>query len=310
VSESPVIVEAAINGVTTKDENPHTPRLPDEIAADALRCLAAGAAVVHNHVDVFMVDGAVAAERYLEGWRPVLAERPDALLYPTVNAGPDVRASYSHLPHLAATGMVRIGLCDPGSVNLGGYGSDGLPAAGFVYANSFDDIRYQLDLCAEHRLGPSMAIFEPGFLRVALAWWRAGRLPAGAMLKLYFGGDAGYLGGARGGVSFGLPPTPTALDAYLEMLDGCDVPWSAAVIGGDIVETPVARLALERGGHLHVGLEDHRGDRRPSNEELVSEVVELAAAVGRPVATCVEAAAILRLPEPAARAAEPRAGGA
>ena len=239
-----MIIEAAINGVTTKQQNPNTPRSPEEIAVEAVRCLDAGAAIVHNHVDVFMVEGVVAAERYLEGWRPVLAERPDALLYPTTNAGPDVRGAYAHITPLAESGLMRISIADPGSVNLGGLDADGLPAAGFVYANSFDDIRYQLELCERHRLGPSMAIFEPGFLRAALAWWRAGRLPAGAMVKLYFGGDAGYLATEHGGVPFGLPPTTTALDAYLELLDGCDLPWSVAVLGGDVVESGLARAAL------------------------------------------------------------------
>ena len=37
-----VIVEAAINGVTSKERNPHVPCLPAEIAADALACLRAG----------------------------------------------------------------------------------------------------------------------------------------------------------------------------------------------------------------------------------------------------------------------------
>src|SRR5919106_7102516 len=277
----PVIIEAAINGVTTKEQTPNTPRLPDEITGDALLCFGAGAAVVHNHVDVFMVDGAVAAERYLEGWRPVLAERPDALLYPTTNAGPDVKSAYAHITPLAESGLMRISIADPGSVNLGGLDHEALPAAGFVYANSFDDIRYQLALCERHRLGPSMAIFEPGFLRAALAWWRAGRLPAGAMIKLYFGGDAGYLATKHGGVPFGLAPTAAALDAYLELLDGCDLPWSVAVLGGDVVGSGLARRALERGGHLHVGLEDYASDRRPANVELVRAAVAVAEAVGR-----------------------------
>jgi uncharacterized protein (DUF849 family) len=296
VAETPVIIEAAINGVTSKQRNPHVPRQPDEIAADALACLDAGAAIVHNHTDVGVADGAAAAERYLEGWRPVLAERPDALVYPTVNFGADVRESYAHLPYLAESGLLRIGLCDPGSVNLGAAGPDGLPAVpGFVYANSYGDIHYQMELCAEHRLGPSMAIFEPGFLRTALTWWRAGRLPQGAMIKLYFGGGFSYLDGGEG-VSFGLPPTRPSFDAYLAMLERCDVPWSVAVIGGDLLASDVARLALEHGGHLHVGLEDYAGARTPTNVELVEEAVALCAEVGRPVATCDQAATILALP--------------
>jgi uncharacterized protein (DUF849 family) len=296
-----VIVEAAINGTTTKERNPHVPRRPEEIASDALGCLRGGAAVVHNHVDVVMVPGEEAAARYLEGWATVLAARPDALLYPTTNFGPGVTGAYSHLEPLAKTGQLRIGIVDPGSVNLGGVADDDLPAApGFVYTNSFGDIRYQADLCQRLRLGPSMAIFEPGWLRTALVWHRAGRLPRGAMLKLYFGGDQGYptTGSERGGAPFGLPPTARALDAYCELLDGCALPWSVAVIGGDLFASPVARLALERGAHLHVGLEDFAGSRTPTNEELVAEAVALCADVGRPVATCEEATGILDLPRP------------
>jgi uncharacterized protein (DUF849 family) len=286
----PVIIEAAINGVTSKAHNPNTPKEPAEIAEEALRCFASGAAIVHNHIDAFGMDGDAAAERYLEGWRPALAARPDALFYPTTNAGADVQASYAHIAPLARTGLMRLSLCDPGSVNLGGLGPDGLPASGIVYANSFDDIAYQFGLCDQYGLGPSIAVYEAGFLRCVLAWWEADRLPAGAMVKLYFGGDEGFLSG------FGLRPTPTALDAYLELLDGCDVPWAVAVLGGDVVDVGIARIALERGGHLRVGLEDFAGGRQPTNEELVQEAVAVANEVGRPVATCDEAAKLLGLP--------------
>jgi 3-keto-5-aminohexanoate cleavage enzyme len=296
----PVIIEAAINGPTTRARNPHVPQQPAEIAADALACLDAGAAIVHNHIDLVGVPGEDAAARYLEGWRPVLAERPDALLYPTTNAGPGVEGAYAHLAPLARVGL-RIGIIESGSVNFGGIDEEDLPAApGYVYTNSYGDIHYQTRLCAEHRLGPSMAIFEPGWLRTALRWWNAGRLPAGAMLKLYFGGEYGYLSSAARpdrGATFGLPPTVRALDAYCEMLEGCPLPWSVSVIGGDLLTTPVARLALERGAHLHVGLEDHAGPTTPTNVELVRQAVELCADAGRPVASPGETVKILGLPD-------------
>lgn len=297
---TPVIIEAAINGVTTKERNPNAPRLPDEIAADALACFDAGASIVHNHCDVVAVPGEEAAARYHEGWKPVLAERPDALLYPTTNFGPGVEGAYSHMAPLARDAGLRIGIIDPGSVNLGGVDADGLPAApGFVYANSFGDIRHQAQVCEENGLGPSMAIFEPGWLRTALLWWRAGNLPQGAMVKLYFGGDSGYVTSnaqQQGGAAFGLPPTEKALDAYCELLDGCTLPWSVAVIGGDLFASPVPRLALERGAHLHVGLEDYAGDRTPSNVELVQQAVALCAEAGRPLASTEETIEILDLP--------------
>jgi 3-keto-5-aminohexanoate cleavage enzyme len=285
----PVIIEAAINGQTTKERNPHVAQTPEEISADALACIEAGAAIIHNHIDRAGLAEDEAAERYLEGWRPVLAVRPDALLYPTIHFGPPM--SYEHLVPLAQSGLLRMGLTDPGSVNLGRIGDDGIPRGGFVYANSFATIARAFEICATHRLGPSLAIYEPGFLRTTLAWWRAGQLPAGAMIKLYLATDRGLAG-----APFGLPPTSTGLEAYLELLDGCDLPWAVSVVGGDLTSSEVATLALERGGHLHLGLEFYGGPDTPTNVDLVSRAVELCQKSGRPVATPEQAAEILRLP--------------
>ena len=289
VPETAVIIEAAINGVTSKSRNPNVPRTPEEISVDALACIEAGASIVHNHIDRVGLSEADAAERYLEGWRPVLAARPDALLYPTVHFGPEI--GYEHLVPLAESGMLRIGLTDPGSVNLGGVDGDGVPVGPFVYANSFDAVARAFEICSTHRLGPSLAIYEPGFLRTTLAWWRSGRLPAGAMVKLYFSGEQGLLG-----APFGLPPTVTALDAYLEILDGCDLPWAVSVVGGDVTASEIARVALQRGGHLHLGLEFYGGADTPTNVDLVRRAVDLCTRAGRTVASPDQAAEILRLP--------------
>ena len=286
---NPVIIECAINGVTPKTTNPHVPVQPQEIAADALACMEAGAAIIHNHIDRYGLTADQAAERYLEAWLPILAARPDALLYPTIHFHQG-SISYEHLIPLAAAGM-RVGLTDPGSVNLGGTDAEGLPAGTFVYSNSFETIGRAFDICREAKLGPSLAIYEPGFLRTALAWWRAGRLPKGAMLKLYFATERGYLG-----APFGLPPTERALDAYLELLDGCDLPWAASIVGGDLCASNIAKLALERGGHLHLGLEFYGGQRTPTNVELVTEAANLCEQHGRSVATPGQAAEILGLP--------------
>ncbi len=287
---NPVIIECAINGLTSKATNPHVPIEPSEIASDALACMEAGAAIIHNHIDRYGVTVDQAAERYLEAWRPILAARPDALLYPTIHVGESSTVSYEHLIPLAAAGM-RVGLTDPGSVNLGSTDADGIPAGTLVYSNSFQTISRAFDICREAKLGPSLAIYEPGFLRATLAWWRAGQLPRGAMIKLYFSTDQGYLG-----APFGLPPTERALDAYLELLDGCDIPWAVSVVGGDLCANNVAKLALERGGHLHLGLEFYRGERTPTNVELVTGAASLCKQLGRPVATADQAAQILDLP--------------
>ena len=102
-------------------------------------------------------------------------------------------------------------------------------------------------------------------------------------MKLYFGGPWGWKGG---GLPFGLPPTPNALGAYLDMLADTDLPWSVSVWGGDLLSTEIARIAVERGGHLHVGIEEHFDPaRQPTNVELVREAVASCQEVGRAVAT-------------------------
>jgi uncharacterized protein (DUF849 family) len=160
-----------------------------------------------------------------------------------------------------------------------------------VYSNSFDAIAANFEVHRAERLGPSLAIYEPGFLRTVMVWWRAGRLPEGAMVKLYFSTEEGLLG-----APFGLPPTIPALEAYLDILDGCDLPWAVSVVGGDVTTSEMATVALERGGHLHLGLEFYGGPDTPTNVELVSRAVLLSEKAGRPVATSSEAAGILRLP--------------
>ena len=270
-----VVVEAAINGA-----NPDAPRTPDEIAESALACFDAGAAVVHNHVDLFGTADEAAA-RYREGWEPVLAARPDALLYPTINGIGPVEERYSHIAPLAEHGGLRIGVIDPGSVNLG---------ASFAYVNAGSDIEHQWKLCDTYGLVPGMSIFEPGFLRAALAYWRAGKLPAGTMLRFYFGGREAE---ADGGFTFGFAPTERALDAYLELLGDCPLPWSVTVVGGDLFATDLPALALSAavicasGSRTTAAAREQRRARRAA----VAAVRES----GRPLADCATAAAFLGL---------------
>jgi uncharacterized protein (DUF849 family) len=289
---APVVLEVALNGVTTRAQNAAVPREPKEIAEDALACFAAGAAIVHTHTHEPALPPAEGAALYLEAYRPVLSRRPDAILYPTVAPGRTIGERYDHHLHLAAAGAIRCAALDTGSVNLGAAMPDGWPLAmDYVYTNSPNDIRYMAELCRRERLGPSVAVFEPGFLRVVLSAHRAGTLPPGTLVKLYFGAG-GYLAG--GDAIFGAPPIPEALEMYLAMLRGCDLPWAIAVIGGSVLDSPLARTALLRGGHLRVGLED-RFDAK-SNVDEVQRAKALCESVGRRLATTAEAERILGLP--------------
>jgi uncharacterized protein (DUF849 family) len=293
---APCIIEVALS--TRPARNQSAPRTPAETIAQGLECIDAGASIVHMHLPDLKVPAPEATEQYLECFRPWLERDPNVLVLPTNGWGDTIEDRFAHQALLADAGALRMAFVDPGATVFGWPGHDGAPVAeGIVYAHNFDAISYAIDQARERRLGMHFAIFEPGWLRNVLAYWRAGRLGPGAFVKFYFGGPYGVL--ARGkGVTFGLPPTLTGLAAYREVLDleQCTLPWFSAVVGGDLVQTPVAPATVEQGGHLRVGLEDHAGDRTPTNIELVREAVALCADAARPVATPAEAAAILDLP--------------
>lgn len=277
----PVIIEVALNGPRAST--------PEDLAREALHCLAQGASIIHQHdratdPDTMATDG-------IEMYTAVLAERPDAICYPTSALGGPVEYRWRHHEALHRAGVLRMALADPGSVNLGrAIGAPDRPPSSFTYVNSFSDFDYKIRRCNELGLAPNIAIFEPGWLQTVIAHERAGSLPKNAFVKLYFSGGLS----GRGGYTFGLPATARSFDAYLAMLEGTSFEWAVAVIGGDCVESPIARLALEAGGHLRVGREDWAGNAPdPDNAELVRAAVALCARIGRRVASPDDAAALL-----------------
>jgi uncharacterized protein (DUF849 family) len=268
------------------------PATDEALARDALACIAAGATIIHTHAPDLVVDAARATEQYAAAFRPAVEQHPGVVCYPTVGFGDTMEDRYRHVELLREMKLARQGALDTGSVNLGGTGPDGLaPPSDFVYTNSFRSIRYQMQVCADLGVGASIAVYEPGFLQVVLAYARQGALPAGTLVKFYFAGG-GYLGG--GDPLWGAPPILEALDLFLAMLGDTPLEWAVAVLGGPLLDTPIARAALERGGHLRVGIEDW--DTGPANVEQVEAAVALCADVGRPVASIADTEQLLGLP--------------
>jgi 3-keto-5-aminohexanoate cleavage enzyme len=113
------------------------------------------------------------------------------------------------------------------------------------------------------------------------------------MIKLYFGGSHMVDRPNTPGINFGLPPTPAALDVYLPMMGDCGLPWTVSLFGDPVLDSPPARYALEKGGHLRVGNEDAAGMSDLTNAKMVAAARILAGEVGRPVAQAGDALATL-----------------
>jgi uncharacterized protein (DUF849 family) len=93
----------------------------------------------------------------------------------------------------------------------------------------------------------------------------------------------------------GMPGTPAALLAGVQMLPPEVTSWSATGIGR--AHLPIMAAALAGGGHLRVGMEDNvvfaRGVPVGHNRELVERAAHLAGVMQRPAMSTDEARALL-----------------
>jgi len=296
-ADTPVILEVAINGSTTKKHNPAAPETAAELADEAIKCLDAGATIVHVHSGKPSENVEEAVQAYVDVFTPVREKHPLAILYPTANFNPKVyhenrtvwlpEVQSGHYRALAEAGLANMILLDTGVVPLAVYDKNGMiPEEGFWWYGFWPgDNKIVIDTCTEFGCGTSISVFEPGWMKNVVAMAQAGTLPRGSKLNIYFA-DYGFAGMA--------PPIPEALQLYLHMIEGLNLEWSVGLVANDIMETPLARMALERGGSFRVGLEDWGSG--PSNLEQLERAKELINKVGRPIVSGAEAIKYLDIP--------------
>jgi uncharacterized protein (DUF849 family) len=100
----------------------------------------------------------------------------------------------------------------------------------------------------------------------------------------------------EGGILAGHPGTIKGLEAFLDFIPQKDSwQWSVMSYGGNLF--PIAAAAIERGGHVSIGLGDYhyRELEFPSNARLVARISQLARDMGREIATPEETRRMLGL---------------
>lgn len=287
-------LEAALNGPWSRERQPEIPVTADEIVEQAVACANEGASIIHFHP----YDPATGRQRdAYEIYAPIIErirEQVDVVCYGTLPFAGDVDAlepmtaeqRFSAVDRLASSGLLEWSVVDPGSTNISTLAELPSGREGFIYANPDSHIRHGLSLCRQHGLVPSYAIYEPGFMRLGAALKRCYPGVPQPVYRLMFSDT----------LSFGFPPKPWAIDAYLELLAEADpgAPWMVAGLGAQIA--PLIDEIVYRGGHVRVGLEDVPMGHRIGNLAQVRDARRRIEAAGARVATASEVRARLRLP--------------
>lgn len=284
------IIEVALNGPWTRKHQPGIPITVNEIVSQAIACSHAGASVVHFHAYDETTGDQTTEISVIEEIITGIREAVDVLLYPAIRYMSNAEAiqstsgqhRYNHFSALGERGEVDWLIVDPGSTNLVRYADSKLEAA-VVDINNPAAIRYGLDLAAKLGLNPTMAIYEPGYLR--LAHHLALRTP---MLKTPM-----YRFMFSEQLTFGFPPRPYALRAYMELYRELDMsaPWMVAGLGTEI--GALVDEVIELRGHMRTGLEDYHLGTSKTNVDLVENLANTIKSAGGSVASTSEASRLL-----------------
>jgi uncharacterized protein (DUF849 family) len=282
-----LIIEAAINEQSSKADNPHVPYSAEECAEDALRCAAAGAAIVHFHARDPRTGELLhpGTDTYATAMRLIRQERPDLLVYPTYVMDGD---PFAHIEALAAdpTVQLKCATIDPGAMNFSRFDAASGAVKGdkpFVVTHA-DAARF-FDLCTRLGILYGVVVREPGHVRTTVAYHRAGIISGPLLFRLNLADD----------MLFGLPPSPEAVEVYMGLVpDDIERNWMAYTYGPS--HWAMNRYAVLSGAHVRTGLGDNpvgTDGGAPTNEQLVRRVVALAEEAGREVATPADAAGML-----------------
>jgi 3-keto-5-aminohexanoate cleavage enzyme len=270
---APAVLTAALTGpIATKDDNPHLPTTPEEIAAEAAAAAQAGAAVVHVHLRD--ADGRPTAD--LDVARRTVAlieERTDALIQLSTGVGLTVPYEERERIVEARPAMATLNVCS-------------MSFAGGEFRNPPDGVRRLASRMGELGVKPELEVYDTGHLDVALALAAEGLLEGPLQFSIVLG--------VRGGAA----ATAENLVSMVRRLPD-DASWQVIGIGRDNLALTAIGLAM--GGNARTGMEDtlmlRRGVPATGNADLVARLAQVARSIEREPATVAQTRELLGLEE-------------
>lgn len=287
----PVIITAAVTGSQPSYKvHPNIPITPQQIADQSIDAARAGAAIVHIHVrNPATGDPVGEPALYREVVERIAASDVDPVINLTTGYGARFIPG-SENPRLADPASnftspeertrhileLRPEICsyDVATFNFGET----------AFINTPAHLRVMAARAREAGSLPEIEVFEPGHILLARQLMTDGHLDPPGHFQLCLG------------IKWAMPATVDAMRFMLSLLpDGCT--WAAFGVSRE--QFPIARAAVQLGGHVRVGLEDNlyleKGVFAPDNAALVRKAVQVVEEEGCRVATPDEARRLLGL---------------
>lgn len=271
--EKLVITVAPTGSVPRKKDTPHLPVTPDEIAETAYLCEQAGAAIIHVHCRDENERPTSRFEIFKETVDKIRARTK--LIVMTSTSGiagatdPDRAAPLKTHPEM--------GSLTTGSLNFAGRNPS------IVYVNTVETIQFLAKTMLDLHIKPEIEAFDVGFIQQGRKLIEMGLVQEPPHFQLVMGVDGG------------IPATPENL---LHMVAQLPTSATYVVAGMSRMQLPMTTIAILKGGHVRVGLEDNLYLKKgvlARNEDLVARARHLAEDLQRDVATPDEARRIMGL---------------
>jgi 3-keto-5-aminohexanoate cleavage enzyme len=286
-----LIIEVALNEVIMREQNPHVPISPDEIAQDAYDCCNAGASIVHFHARDAATGKNLPTDTalYAESLEKIKA-KCDVISYPTESYKPNVPSVNPHIRELAFNVKLQLEMAFMFVKNAGLIDEQGRYLDPLVETGAPEHPNTFLRFCMDTGVKPKFVVRELGDVRHLVACRNAGLIadPITCHLRLHDRLTFGPTPDARGLLSF--------LDAVPQQ-----IPFVWFVHPLDFIDPKLHfqlnAVAVGSGGHCRTGLGDQvlSFGVPESNPQMVERIIAMAQLTGRDIASPNEARDILKM---------------
>ncbi len=289
-----LIIEARLNEWAGREENPNVPFTADEIARDTQACHAAGASVVHYHARTPEGGPDFTPENFAQSIRQIRRDSK-ILIHLTLGNNIDGEPPEKRMRHIEELCKDPSLKPDFATVEVGTLVADLYDAKkreyltkDTVFINRTSAVEYYLKKMRALGVKPYLGSWSVGTTRQMVTFHDMGWLEEPVYMTYAL---------TNAPIVTGHPANWHGLQAHFGFVpDDLKLEWTTSAVNGNLLA--YAEQVIRLGGHISIGLGDYPYPElgQPTNSDLIAEVVRMAKAAGREVATAADAATMLLPP--------------